>query len=120
MQVVQDVNQDGQPRWTFIVDEPEGKGTIVIEPSGYGLWVTFPEVNKEPVLLLDLFYQSAAGADLDRPPVPGVAIHSPQTCQDMVAYARFLPAPQGTRIEFETGVEEIATAAGRVWGYPTG
>ncbi|MBU0494072.1 MAG: hypothetical protein KKA73_28770 [Chloroflexi bacterium] len=114
------VTREGEG-WRFVFDEAEARGTIVIEPCGYGLWVTFPEVDGEPALLLDLYYQSAARCDADQPAAPGVAIHSPQTTPDMVAYARFCPAPRGTRVEFETGVQLCRTPTGEPdWGYPAG
>jgi len=42
----------------------EAKGTLILEESGYGLYVLCPEVHPEqPVALLDLFYPSPEGKE---------------------------------------------------------
>lgn len=95
--------------WEGLVIEmncPEAQGTIVIEASHYGLWITLPELSPDPVALIDLFYNSEEGREKEGSPGPAqIVFYSPPQADDPVGYVQFFPS--GTRVAFEQGVEQF-------------
>lgn len=95
-------------RLVFNFDRPEAKGTLVLEESGYGLYVLCPDVHPElPVALLDLFYPSPEGLEIPGGPPLQIELFSPAQTDDPIGQARCFP--EGTRVRFESGVAERKT-----------
>jgi hypothetical protein len=93
-------------RLVFNFDRPEAKGTIILEESGYGLYVLCPDVHPElPVALLDLFYPSPEGQEIPGGPPLQIEFFSPAQTEDPLGQARCFP--EGTRVRFELGVTEL-------------
>jgi len=110
------VTQEGD-RWVFQFDQPEARGTVVVQPGVYGLEISIPEVGEEPLALVDLYYLSTCGQPADGAAVPGLVIYSPQTVGgDTLGYVRYYPAPRGTRVEFEPGVQAFERERGTEYG----
>jgi len=71
-------------RITLTFDGPEARGSLVLEESGYGIYVIAPHISDQPVVMLDLFPNSPAAEEWRNDPEVGygdcyfqVAIHSP-------------------------------------------
>jgi len=112
------VTQEGD-RWVFRFDQPEAQGTVIVQPGVYGLEIIIPEVDEQPLALVDLYYLSAGGRPADgRPAAPGLVLYSPQTSEDQLGYVRYYPAPRGTRVEFESGVQVFEGKYGIEYGLP--
>lgn len=47
--------------WKFVFDGPEGKGTLVLIPCAFGLYVAIEELGADPVLLIDTYHNSPEG-----------------------------------------------------------
>ena len=93
-------------RLVFNFDRPEAKGTIILEESGYGLYVLCPDVHPElPVALLDLYYPSPEAQDIPGGPPLQIELFSPAQTEDPLGQARCFP--DGTRVRFEFGVTEL-------------
>ena len=93
-------------RLVFNFDRPEAKGTIILEESGYGLYVLCPDVHPElPVALLDLYYPSPEAQDIPGGPPLQIELFSPAQTEDPLGQARCFP--HGTRVRFEFGVTEL-------------
>lgn len=93
-------------RLVFTFDRPEAKGTIILEESGYGLYVLCPDIHPElPVALLDLFYPSPEAQDIPGGPPLQIELFSPAQTEDPLGHARCFP--DGTRVRFEFGVTEL-------------
>lgn len=107
-------------RLEFKFDKDEAKGTIVLKPSAYGLDVYCPEVHEEPLALLDLFYASPSAIDAEYEAVPfQIVFDSPKQSGDPLGRVRFFP--EGTRVDFEQGVQEIVSGPAlhlKEFGYP--
>ena len=79
-------------RLVFNFDRPEAKGTIILEESGYGLYVLCPDVHPElPVALLDLFYPSPEGQEVPGGPPLQIEFFSPAQTEDPLGQARCFP-----------------------------
>ena len=93
-------------RLVFNFDRPEAKGTIILEESGYGLYVLCPDIHPElPVALLDLYYPSPEAQDIPGGPPLQIELFSPMQTEDPLGQARCFP--EGTRVRFEFGVTEL-------------
>lgn len=93
-------------RLIFTFDRPEAKGTIILEESGYGLYVLCPDVHPElPVALLDLYYPSPEAQDTPGGPPLQIELFSPAQTEDPLGQTRCFP--EGTRVRFELGVTEL-------------
>ena len=93
-------------RMVFNFDRPESKGTIILEESGYGLYVLCPDVHPElPVALLDLYYPSSEAQDIPDGPPLQIELFSPAQTEDPLGHTRCFP--DGTRVRFESGVTEL-------------
>jgi hypothetical protein len=107
-------------RLVFNFDRPEAKGTLILEESGYGLYVLCPDVHSElPVALLDLFYPSPEGQEVPGGPPLQIEFFSPAQTEDPLGQARCFP--EGTRVRFEMGVTELKAGkalADKEFGYP--
>ena len=103
----------GQVRLALRLNKPEAKGTLILVEDSYGFWLECPDVHREPVALLDLFYASpeAQSEGLQGPPFQ-IVLHSPVQTEDPMGRARFYPA--GTLVDFEQGV----TCQEAVYHYP--
>jgi len=104
--VVNQVVTETGLRLVFTFDRPEAKGTIILEESGYGLYVLCPDIHPElPVALLDLFYSSPEAQDIPGSPPLQIEFFSPAQTEDPLGQARCFP--EGTRVRFEFGVTEL-------------
>jgi hypothetical protein len=107
-------------RLIFIFDRPEAKGTLILEESGYGLYVLCPAVHPDqPVALLDLFYPSPEGESISGGPPLQIELFSPAQTEDPLGQARCFH--EGTRVCFELGVTELKPGkalADKDFGYP--
>lgn len=101
------------------IDSEEGKGTIVLEESGYGWGLCFPELfggnprnplSYSRIALLDLYYNSPAhkenldGAPDEKPPFQ-IIVDSPRQTDDPFAHVQFFP--EGTKIVTDPGMAQI-------------
>jgi len=107
-------------RLVFNFDRPEAKGTLILEESGYGLYVLCPDVHPElPVALLDLFYPSPEGQEVPGGPPLQIEFFSPAQTEDPLGQARCFP--ERTRVRFEMGATELKAGkslADKEFGYP--
>ncbi len=107
-------------RLAFTFDRPEARGTIILDESGYGLYVLCPDVHPEqPLALLDLFYPSPAGQEVPGGPPLQIEFFSPAQTEDPLGQARCFP--EGTRVRFEAGAIERKTGKAlpdHEFGYP--
>ena len=107
-------------RLVFNFDRPEAKGTLILEESGYGLYVLCPEVHPEqPVALLDLFYPSPEGLAIPGDPPLQIELFSPAQTEDPLGQARCFP--ERTHLHFELGVTDLKPGkilADKEFGYP--
>ena len=107
-------------RLVFNFDRSEAKGTIILDESGYGLYVLCPDVHPEqPLALLDLFYPSPEGQKIPGGPPLQIDLFSPAQTEDPLGQARCFP--DGTRVRFESGVIERKTGKAlpdHEFGYP--
>jgi len=93
-------------RLVFTFDRPEAKGTLILEESGYGLYVLCPDIHPElPVALLDLYYPSPETQDIPGGPLLQIELFSPAQTEDPLGQARCFP--EGARVCFEFGVTEL-------------
>lgn len=91
-------------------DDPESKGTVILSESGYGVGLDVEGIEGS-VGCLDLFHPAVGDGG------PMLIIDN---CDngDPVGYARL--SPEGTRVDFETGVDVIGETDDHqaVYGYP--
>jgi len=120
--VRQDETESGGLRLVFEFDGPDAKGTVILDESGYGLQVLYPDVHPEhPVALLDLFYRSPNGQEVPDSPPLQIEIYTPAQDDDPVCQVRFFPAR--TQVRFEPGVVDLAnssSAEDKVFGVDDG
>ena len=107
-------------RLVFNFDRPEAKGTLILEESGYGLYILCPDINPEqPVALLDLFYPSPEAQDIPGGPPLQIELFSPAQTEDPLGQAHCFT--EGTRVRFELGITELKAGkalADKEFGYP--
>jgi len=107
-------------RMVFNFDRPEAKGTLILEESGYGLYVLCPDIHPElPVALLDLFYPSPEAQDIPGGPPLQIELFSPAQTEDPLGQARCFP--DRTCVRFEFGATELKPGkalSDKEFGYP--
>ena len=98
--------------WRIEFDGPEAKGVITLYAGGYGL--SF-DVNGRNMGLIDLFHLSPAHDD-DGAKYPQLVVDNGDY-GDAVAFCKLMP--EGMRISFEFGVQELASGkvGERIYGY---
>lgn len=87
-----------------VFDMAEGRGKVGLRPCSYGLEIYVPG-QKDAVALVDLFYLSKEGQTVE-----GRGGHPQMIIYDSVrdeVLARALFRPDGTRVDFETGVKAL-------------
>lgn len=106
---------------TLRFDRLEAQGSLVLEESAYGVYLSCPEVHPDqPVALLDLFHGSVVGKEegSDGPPFQ-IVFHSPPQTEDPLGRIRYYP--DGTRVDFEMGATTLQHGkllCDCVFGYP--
>lgn len=106
--------------WHFVFDEPEAKGTVIVEPGVYGLHLGVDGYKDGfPVAQIDLFYMSVAGQNSIEPLChgnPQVVVYCPER-QDTLALARM--TPDGARLILGGGVRklDVPGVSDIVYGY---
>jgi hypothetical protein len=83
------VEEGGGTAWRFSFDHDEAKGVIELLESGYGLHLVFPEYNKAPVALVDLFYRSPGGQDENAESPFSLVLDDPARWAEPLAAARW-------------------------------
>lgn len=106
------LDRAGRMTLTLGIDGPEGKGEIVLEESGYGWGLCFPELfggntnvssSFSRIALLDLFHNGPEREE--GKPKFQIVVDSPHETDDPLAHVQFFA--EGTKIVTDPGIAQV-------------